>query len=149
MAPGAERRVVQDYVQGLQWVLQYYYRGVASWSWFYPHHYAPLASDIVQVQDMQVGPRMPPVCPVISCIAMHSHMPSLCPQGPHRSHDTAVGVGKASERTEQLGLSVDAWQGLPVSLHRPLGLCRLPRQGVPAQFRRWQHLLLAPLQLHC
>ena len=53
--PGAERGVVQDYVQGLQWVLLYYYRGVASWTWFYPHHYAPLASDIVHTQDLQVN----------------------------------------------------------------------------------------------
>ena len=52
--PGMVRGLVEDYVRGLQWVLQYYYRGVASWTWFYPHHYAPLASDITSVQGMQV-----------------------------------------------------------------------------------------------
>jgi hypothetical protein len=44
--------VVQHYIRGLHWVLQYYYRGVASWDWFYPYHYAPMAQDMRQLSNI-------------------------------------------------------------------------------------------------
>ncbi|KAK3402994.1 XRN 5'-3' exonuclease N-terminus-domain-containing protein [Sordaria brevicollis] len=42
------RKLTENYVQGLQWVLYYYYRGIASWPWFYRYHYAPMISDVMK-----------------------------------------------------------------------------------------------------
>lgn len=46
------RSEVGHYISALQWILHYYYRGVPSWSWYYPSHYAPYISDITNILDM-------------------------------------------------------------------------------------------------
>ncbi|XP_037837545.1 5'-3' exoribonuclease 2 [Kryptolebias marmoratus] len=49
---GFRKKVVQSYVEGLCWVLQYYYQGCASWKWYFPFHYAPFASDFRDIKGM-------------------------------------------------------------------------------------------------
>ncbi|SMN18519.1 similar to Saccharomyces cerevisiae YGL173C KEM1 Evolutionarily-conserved 5'-3' exonuclease component of cytoplasmic processing (P) bodies involved in mRNA decay [Maudiozyma saulgeensis] len=38
--------LTKNYVEGLQWVLYYYYRGCPSWGWYFQYHYAPRISDL-------------------------------------------------------------------------------------------------------
>lgn len=41
------KNVCHNYLDGLQWVIAYYYNGCPSWSWHFRYHYAPMISDLV------------------------------------------------------------------------------------------------------
>lgn len=50
----AIRDIVKCYCEGLVWVFKYYYQGCVSWSWYYPYHYAPMASDFVNIDSFDI-----------------------------------------------------------------------------------------------
>ena len=41
--------LIKKYIEGIQFVLLYYFKGCPSWDWFYPYYYAPMISDVHEV----------------------------------------------------------------------------------------------------
>jgi 5'-3' exoribonuclease 2 len=71
-----------SYLEALSWICKYYYRGVASWSWYYPFHYSPFFSDleVVEIPDFQLGEPFKPfeqlmaVLPPKTSTALPAHL---------------------------------------------------------------------------
>ena len=40
----SQEQICHEYLEGMQWVISYYTRGVPNWKWNYKYHYAPPAS---------------------------------------------------------------------------------------------------------
>ncbi|KAK9457117.1 exoribonuclease 2 [Dipodascopsis uninucleata] len=54
-AENIRQDVVKSYIEGVSWVLLYYYQGCPSWNWFYPYHYAPFAADFINIEEVEVS----------------------------------------------------------------------------------------------
>ncbi|EPQ62167.1 Bgt-3134 [Blumeria graminis f. sp. tritici] len=48
-------KVARAYVEGLAWVLLYYFQGCPSWDWYYPYHYAPFAADFDSISNEKIS----------------------------------------------------------------------------------------------
>eukprot|EP00571_Detonula_confervacea_P016963 CAMPEP_0172302378 /NCGR_PEP_ID=MMETSP1058-20130122/4080_1 /TAXON_ID=83371 /ORGANISM="Detonula confervacea, Strain CCMP 353" /LENGTH=1436 /DNA_ID=CAMNT_0013012819 /DNA_START=85 /DNA_END=4395 /DNA_ORIENTATION=- len=46
------RALRKAYITGLVWNLEYYYKGVVSWEWYYPYNYGPMLSDLVNINSV-------------------------------------------------------------------------------------------------
>jgi len=51
------KKLCHEYLEGMQWVLSYYTRGVPDWKWCFKHHYAPFAHEIAEyISDFKFPP---------------------------------------------------------------------------------------------
>jgi len=42
------------YAEALKWNFAYYYKGCVSWGWYYPYHYSPFASDLADLDSLDI-----------------------------------------------------------------------------------------------
>lgn len=67
------KKICHDYLEGIQWVLQYYMFGVPNWRWKYPYHYAPFAYTIakhVESFDFTVFQESKPILPFVQLLSV-------------------------------------------------------------------------------
>lgn len=64
----------KSYMEGLMWCLAYYYKGCISWGWFYPYHYGPMLSDLIDIPKMfdeivfELGEPLKPFQQLMGCL---------------------------------------------------------------------------------
>jgi len=70
------RHLAHAFCSGLAWCLAYYHRGCASWDWYYPDFYGPLASDLKDLESLdlslQLGAPFPPLAQLLSVLPPQS-----------------------------------------------------------------------------
>ncbi|XP_015791407.2 LOW QUALITY PROTEIN: 5'-3' exoribonuclease 1-like [Tetranychus urticae] len=54
VTPAVLKEQAYCYIKAIQWNLHYYYDGCPSWSWYYPHHYAPYISDVKSFENIDL-----------------------------------------------------------------------------------------------
>lgn len=72
------QKMIHSYIEGVCWVMAYYYRGCVSWNWFYPYHYAPFASDFIHIDkkfkpEFQLGHPFKPFEQLLGVLPPQSH----------------------------------------------------------------------------
>jgi len=83
------RQLVQAYLEGLSWCLHYYHQGYGTtsankgaadgrlgWNWYYPDFYAPLASDLTDLEgysvELEPGRAFPPLAQLLAVLPPQS-----------------------------------------------------------------------------
>lgn len=49
----------QEYIKGLHWVVQYYNKGIPSWTWTFPYNYGPFMDDLYRCTGYVYHPYIP------------------------------------------------------------------------------------------
>lgn len=66
--------IIKNYIEGLEFYCQYYYKGCPSWTWHYRFHYTPLITDVcdyISTHDINVKlDKAEPYDPILALMFM-------------------------------------------------------------------------------
>ncbi len=66
---------VMCYMEGMEWIVNYYLDGPRSWTWYYPYHYAPLLHHFVEHMDVFTSVSYQPTRPHAPVLQLISVLP--------------------------------------------------------------------------
>ena len=111
-------RVANEYILGICWVLQYYYQGCPSWTWYFPYHYAPFASDFANIESQIINFPMDtkPFKPLEQLMAVFpaaskKFLPSSWQELMHRADSKIIDFYPNNFKIDLNG-KAQAWQGV-------------------------------------
>ena len=117
------REATMLYIQGLEWVFNYYRHGVPSWDWCYPYDYAPTAHDIRRFIGEYKRSRYRKTKPMLPFEQLVSVLPPnvrhLLPSPVDKVLDSTSSFGsnfcpKASEVHVDLAGKKNDWEGVVI-----------------------------------
>jgi 5'-3' exoribonuclease 2 len=112
-----KKLIKKSYVEGICWVFAYYYNGCASWEWYYPFHYAPFASDLTDIKDLEIefkiGTPFQPVEQLLSVLPPYSShaLPACLRNLMHNPHSEIADFYPKDVRLDINGQPY-AWMGV-------------------------------------
>ncbi len=72
---GNAKKAVMCYMEGMEWIVNYYLDGPRSWTWHYPYHYAPLLHHFVEHVDVFTSVTYQPTRPHAPILQLISVLP--------------------------------------------------------------------------
>ena len=76
------------YIEGIQWIMNCYFQGVPSWNWYYPYYYAPLCSDLKDLQTYSQRIEFELGTPLLPYQQLLAIVPPLCYKTIPKSYHT-------------------------------------------------------------
>ncbi|KAJ3438593.1 5'-3' exoribonuclease [Anaeramoeba flamelloides] len=73
------KKLVYSYIQGLQWVLKYYFQGCPDWRWYFPYYYSPFAVELSEhIPEKITFTKRPSVRPLVQLMSVLPPRSSHC-----------------------------------------------------------------------
>ena len=132
--------ICHKYLEGMQWVLSYYTKGVPNWRWKYPYFYAPFASSLAKhiynfiLKPFNLSEPSTPFIQLLSVLPPKSSKLLPAPLADLLSTNSALSLYCPEKFTIDLSGVMEEWEGVVI-------LPMIDFDLVKNEFEKRKHLL--------